>query len=115
MPDYHFFGSYDDHSISETEKKTELEVKFVCYPFKIYNTTTSLDLTAGAHTIVNSGQAVKLKAIATENISIQIADYLMSITANTLTELAAILERGNNTVIIIGNGTLTLTWIKEVL
>lgn len=114
---YHWHGSYKEANVEwdETGMQAEIMVSFVVHPFKIANTATEHSLTAGTHTITNSGMAVAPFAFSTASAAIQIGNYVSSIPANTTTQLEIDLERGANTVKITGTGTVILSYYREVL
>lgn len=114
---YHWHGSYAEASVEwdETGMQAEISVSFVVHPFKIANDPTQYNMTAGTHTIVNAGMAVAPYVSSTAAAAIQIGTYVASIAANEQIQLEIDLERGNNTVIVTGEGTVTLSYYREVL
>ena len=114
---YHWHGSYDEASVSwdDTGLHAEIKVSFVVHPFKIANEPTTRTMTAGTYTINNPGMAVAPIVKSTASAAIQIGTYVTSIPANTLMQLAIDLERGDNTVLITGSGTVTFSFYREVL
>lgn len=117
MPDYHWHGSYDGCSLSwdESGLHVEISVEFVVYPFKIANVATTWQMQAGEYTIRNEGMTVAPIVYSDASAAIQIGTHVTSIPANVETKLALDLERGDNTVIITGDGTLQFSYYKEVL
>lgn len=114
---YHWHGSYEDANVEwdESGMQAEISVSFVVHPFKIADVATSHTLTAGTHTINNSGMAVAPYVSSTASAAIQIGSFVSSIAANTEVQLEIDLERGNNTVVVTGDGTVTLKYYKEVI
>lgn len=113
---YHWHGSYknakpawDDSGLS-----VELTVYFAVYPFKIANEPTTHTLAAGTHIINNSGVAVAPYVRSDAVAAIQIGTYVSSIPANEEIQLEIDLKRGDNTVLITGDGTVTLSYFREV-
>ena len=72
-------------------------------------------LTAGTHTITNPGMAVAPIVKSNAVAAIQIGNYVSSIPANEEIKLEIDLERGANTVLITGTGTVTFGYYEEVL
>lgn len=114
---YHWHGSYDDAKVEwdESGLKAEIVISFVVHPFKIANEAKTHSLTAGTHTIINSGMAVAPYAQSDADAAIQIGSYVSSIPANEEIQLEIDLKRGENTVLITGEGTVTLSYYEEVL
>lgn len=117
MPDYHWHGSYETcyPTYDESGLAVELSVEFVCYPFKIANEPTVLSLTAGTHTVINRGMAVAPVVQSDAVAAVQIGNYVSSVPANVETRLRIDLERGENTVVITGDGTVRFAYYKEVI
>lgn len=114
---YHWHGSYEQANVEwdESGMQAEISVSFVVHPFKIADVATSHVLTAGTYTINNSGMAVAPYVSSTASAAIQIGSFVSSIAANTEVQLEIDLERGNNTVVVTGDGTVTLKYYKEVI
>lgn len=114
---YHWHGSYDDAKVNldESGLQAEIVVYFAVHPFKIANEAKAHSLTAGTHTIINSGMAVSPYAQSDADAAIQIGNYVSSIPANEEIQLEIDLERGENIVLITGEGTVTLSYFEEVL
>ena len=114
---YHWHGSYDKANIEwdASGLQAEITVSFVVHPFKIADNPTQHKLTAGTHTITNPGMAVAPIVKSTAVAAIQIGNYVSSIPANEEIKLEIDLERGANTVLITGSGTVTLSYFEEVL
>lgn len=114
---YHWHGSYKEAKVAwdESGLHAEIAVSFVVHPFKIANEAKAHSLTAGTHTIINSGMAVSPYAQSDADAAIQIGNYVSSIPANEEIQLEIDLERGENTVLITGEGTVTLSYFEEVL
>ena len=117
MPDYHWHGSYEssDPNWDESGMAVELTVNFICYPFKIANNPTTANLSAGTHTIVNTGMTVAPIAYSDSVAAIQLGNYVQSIPAGVSVKLSIDLERGNNTVTIAGDSPVKLKFYKEVM
>lgn len=114
---YHWHGSYEDANVEwdDSGMQAEIRVSFVVHPFKIADVATSHALTAGTHTINNPGMAVAPYVSSMASAAIQIGSFVSSIAANTEVQLEIDLERGNNTVVVTGDGTVTLKYYKEVI
>ena len=114
---YHWHGSYDEASVSwdDSGLQAEIKVSFVVHPFKIANEPTQYQMTAGTYTITNLGMAVAPIVKSTASAAIQIGNYVSSIPANEEIRLEADLERGDNTVLVTGSGTVTFSYYAEVL
>jgi len=114
---YHWHGSYSTASVTwdDSGLMAEINVSFVVHPFKIANDATVHTLTKGTHTITNTGMVVAPIVKSNAAAAIQIGNYVSSIPANEEIKLEIDLERGNNTVLITGEGTVTLSYFKEVL
>lgn len=117
MPNYHWHGSYEygDPSYDDSGLAAELSVAFVCYPFKIANDPVLITLQAGTHTIVNAGMAVAPIVKSDALAAIQIGTYVSSVPANMEVKLGIDLERGSNTVVVTGDGTVRFWYFKEVM
>lgn len=117
MPDYHWHGSYDSCDVSwdETGLQAELKVTFVVHPFRIANYPAEHVLQAGTHVILNQGMAVAPYVVSESTAVIQIGTYVSSIPANEKTRLEIDLVRGENTVVVTGDKTVTLGFYEEVL
>lgn len=114
---YHWHGSYDSANVNwdETGMAAEIKVSFVVHPFKIADEPTEYTLTAGTHKIINNGMAVAPYVLSSAAAAIQIGTYVSSISANQKIQLEIDLERGENNVLITGDGTVTLSYFEEVL
>lgn len=114
---YHWHGSYDSANVKwdDSGMQAEISVSFVVHPFKIADNPTTHSLTAGTHTIINSGMAVAPYVQSDASAAIQIGTYVSSIPANELIQLEIDLKRGGNTVLVTGEGTVTFSYYEEVL
>lgn len=114
---YHWHGSYKEANLTwdDSGLQAEISVSFVVHPFKIADNPTTHSLTAGTYTIANSGMAVAPYVQSDVTAAIQIGSYVSSIPANETVQLEIDLERGDNIVLITGDGTVTLGYYKEVL
>lgn len=114
---YHWHGSYAEANVEwdESGMHAEISVSFVVHPFKIANEPTAYSMTAGTHTINNPGMAVAPYVISTTTAAIQIGTYVSSVPANEQMQLEIDLARGDNIVIVTGEGTVTLSYYEEVL
>lgn len=114
---YHWHGSYEKATVDwdETGLKAELTVFFVVHPFKIADEPIVSVMTAGTYTITNLGMAVAPYVKSNADAAIQIGSYVSSIPANTEIQLGIDLERGENTVVVSGTGTVTFSYFEEVL
>ena len=114
---YHWHGSYNNAKVTwdDTGLKAEISVSFVVHPFKIANDATVRTMTAGTYTINNPGMVVSPIVKSTASAAIQIGNYVSSIPANQEIRLGIDLERGDNTVLVTGSGTVTFSFYREVL
>ena len=114
---YHWHGSYDKANVDwdDTGLQAEISVSFVVHPFKIANEPKQHSMTAGTYKIYNPGMNVAPIVKSTAVAAIQIGNYVSSIPANQEIKLEIDLERGENTILITGNGTVTLSFYEEVL
>lgn len=114
---YHWHGSYDVAEVDwdESGMLATINVKFVVHPFKIANEPTEYAMTAGTHTINNLGMTVAPYVVSNAEAAIQIGTYVSSIPANEKIQLEIDLVRGENTVIVTGTGTVTISYYEEVL
>ena len=114
---YHWHGSYDNASVvwDESGLKAEISVSFVVHPFKIANEPTAYTMTAGTYTIKNDGMAVAPIVSSDAVAAVQIGTYVSSIPANEVVTLEIDLKRGENTVIVTGEGTVIFSFYEEVL
>lgn len=114
---FHWHGSYESSDVTydDSGMQAEIKVSFVVYPFKISDEATVHTLVAGSYTITNFGMAVAPYVISNASVAIQIGNYVSSIPANESIHLKVDLARGDNTVIIAGEGTVTLSFFEEVL
>ena len=114
---YHWHGSYNNASVKwdDSGQHAEISVSFLVHPFKIANEPTQYYMTAGSYTVTNLGMSVapivKSDAIA----AIQIGNFVSSIPAGEEIRLEIDLERGDNTVLVTGDGTVTFSFYEEVL
>ena len=113
----HWHGSYDksDVSYDEDGEHAEIKVSFVVHPFKIADVPTEYTMTAGTYKITNLGMAVAPYVSSNATAAIQIGTYVSSIPANEEIQLEIDLERGENTVLVTGTGTVKLSFCEEVL
>lgn len=114
---YHWHGSYEEAKISwdESGLHAEIVVSFVVHPFKIANEAKTHNLTAGTHTIVNSGMAIAPYVQSDAGAAIQIGNFVSNISANEEMQLEIDLARGENTVLVTGDGSVRLWYFEEVL
>lgn len=114
---YHWHGSYEEADVKwdDSGLYAEITVSFVVHPFKIADAPTVHTMTAGTYTINNTGMAVAPIVKSSDAAAIQIGNYVSSIPANEEIRLEIDLERGDNTVLITGAGTVTLSYYREVL
>lgn len=114
---YHWHGSYDGAEIDwdETGMLATITVSFVVHPFKIANEPTLYTMTAGTYTVNNLGMAVVPIVFSNADAAIQIGTYVSSVPANEEIKLGIDLERGDNTIIVTGDGTVTFSFYEEVL
>lgn len=117
MPIYHWHGSYESSSVDwdETGLQAEISVTFVCYPFKIANNRTVLNMTTGRYTVKNLGMAVAPIVKSDASGTIYIGSYGSVFPANAEVKLGIDLERGENTVTVVINGTLEFGFYMEVM
>lgn len=113
----HWHGSYKECSpgYDESGEMIELTVTFVVHPFKIANEPTELTLTAGAYTITNLGMAVAPFVMSNATAAIQIGTFVTAIPVNQKIQLEVDLKRGDNAVIVSGEGTVAFSYIEEVM
>lgn len=113
----HWHGSYESSDVSydDSGEQAEIKVSFVVHPFKIANEPTTYTMTSGTYTITNRGMVVSPIVSSDAAAAIQIGTYVSSIPANEETKLEIDLKRGDNTVIISGDGTVTFSYYEEVL
>ena len=114
---YHWHGSFNDANVKwdDSGQQAEISVSFVVHPFKIANNPTQYYMTAGTYTINNPGMSVMPIVKSNAVAAIQIGNYVSSIPANEEIRLGIDLARGENTVLITGAGTVTLSFYEEVL
>lgn len=114
---YHWHGSYEEANVEwdDSGMHAEINVSFVVHPFKIANEPTEYNLVAGTHKVHNLGMTVAPYALSDANAAIQIGTYVSSIPANTTIQLEIDLVRGENTVVVTGEGTVKLSFYEEVL
>jgi len=114
---YHWHGSYEKADVEWDESgiKAEITVSFVVHPFKIADEPTESTMTAGTYKIVNLGMAVAPYVFSNATAAIQIGTYVSAIPANEKIQLEIDLERGENTVLVTGSGTVTFGYYEEVM
>lgn len=114
---YHWHGSYDKASVEwdDSGLQAEITVSFVVHPFKIADNPTQYTMTAGTYTVFNPGMVVAPIVKSNAAAAIQIGNYVSSIPANEEIRLEIDLERGDNTVFVTGDGTVTFSFYEEVL
>lgn len=114
---YHWHGSYDNASVAwdDSGLQAEISVSFVVHPFKIANEPRQYIMTAGTYTISNPGMAVAPIVKSNAVAAIQIGNYVSSIPANEEIKLGIDLVRGDNTVLVTGEGSVTFSFYEEVL
>lgn len=113
----HWHGSYhsSDVAYDDSGEQAEVKVSFVVHPFKIANEPTTYTMKSGTYTIKNMGMVVSPIVSSNAAAAIQIGTYVSSIPANEETKLEIDLKRGDNTVIVSGDGTVTFSYYEEVL
>lgn len=113
----HWHGSYKECNpgYDDSGELIELTVVFVVHPFKIADEPIESTMTAGTYTITNLGMAVAPYVISDATAAIQIGTYVSAIPANEKIQLEIDLERGDNTVIVTGTGTVTFGYFEEVM
>ena len=114
---FHWHGSYDACEVSydESGEHAEIKVSFVVHPFKIADEPTVYTMTAGTHKVVNMGMAVAPYVSSNASAAVQIGTYVTSVPANEVVQLEIDLERGENTVIVAGDGTVKFSYYEEVI
>ncbi len=114
---YHWHGSYNDANVKwdDSGQHAEINVSFVVHPFKIANEPTQYYMTAGTYTVTNLGMSVAPIVRSDAVAAIQIGNYVSSIPAGEEIRLEIDLERGENTVLVTGDGTVTFSFYEEVL
>lgn len=117
MPDFHFHGSYNGYSLTWDEggEHLELSVEFVCYPFKIANDPVTVYMQAGEYTVRNDGMNVSPIVISDEDAAVQVGSIVTSVPALEEVTLEVDLVRGDNTVIVTGEGTVEFSYYREVI
>lgn len=115
---FHFFGSYSSSSWSEDFGSGTLEVIFSVYPYKISNETTSTKFVVdGADEIVKvvNGSSHKIKAtlIVDGTISVAYKNKQLNLGSGTYQDYIE-LQKGTNTFLIGGNGSITFEFVEEV-
>lgn len=117
MPNYHWHGSYESCAPTWDDSGMQciLAVTFTVHPFKISSVPTVITMTAGSYTVKNHGMAVAPIVLSNAAAAIQIGNYVTSIPANEEIKLTIDLARGDNTVIVTGNGVLQFKFYAEVL
>lgn len=114
---FHWHGSYNGATVAwdETGLHAEINVSFVVHPFKIADERTEYTMTAGTYTINNLGMVVAPFVSSDATAAIQIGTYVSSIPANEEIQLEIDLERGENTVIVTGDGTVKFSYYEEMI
>lgn len=113
----HWHGSYGTckPGYDESGELVELSVTFVVHPFKIADEPTEYTMTTGTYTITNLGMVVAPYVISDATAAIQIGNYVSSIPANEKIQLEIDLARGENTVLVTGEGTVIFSYYEEVM
>lgn len=114
---FHWHGSYESCIVNYDDcgEQAEIKVSFVVHPFKIADEATVFSMEAGTYTITNPGMAVSPIVTSDADAAIQIGTYVSSIPANEVIHLGIDLERGDNTVIVTGTGTVNFSYFEEVM
>lgn len=117
MVGYHWRGSYESSSIAwdDSGQQAELSLSFVVHPFKIADMPTKYNMKAGTYKIENLGMTVAPIAYCETSAAIQIGTYVTAIPAGEVVTLEIDLERGENTVVVTGDGTVEFSFFREVL
>ena len=104
----HWHGSYlsGEPGYDDSGEVIEFKVTFIVHPFKIANEPITINMAAGTHKITNLGMAVAPYAYSEATAAIQIGSYVSAIPANEEVQLEIDLARGENTVIVTGEGTV---------
>lgn len=112
----HWHGSYlsGNPGYDDSGEVIEFTVTFIVHPFKIADNPISINLAAGTHKIINSGMAVAPYVFSTATAAIQIGTYVSAISPNEEIQLEIDLARGENTVIVTGEGTVRFSYYEEV-
>lgn len=114
FPGYHFHGSYSDASWEEDDSGLQgsLEITFLCHPFLVADSETSVSLSAGERTVTVEGQPVNAYAVcASGSAAVKFRGVQQSV-GTTPVRLSAQLQPGDNAVTVTGSA-VTLTWNEE--
>lgn len=117
MAFYHWHGSYDSCSLAwdDNGEHVELTVSFAVHPFKIADSPTEYRMTAGEYIINNMGMAVAPIVYSNAAAGIQIGTHVTAIPAGESVTLEVDLERGENAIIVSGDGEVILSFYEEVI
>ena len=111
---YHFMGTCDEcePDYDESGLAATIEATFTCYPFRIADEETSVDLAVGENTVTNHGMRVLVTGVSEGSSTITVGNISESFSGEA--ELDVALEPGENTVTVEGSAC-TIKWREELI
>lgn len=111
---YHFVGTCDEckPDYDESGLAATIEAKFTCYPFRIADEETTVELAAGESTVANSGMRVLVTGVSEGSTTITAGNVSQSFSGEVELEIA--LEHGENAVIVEGS-PCAIKWREELI
>ncbi|NEW66034.1 hypothetical protein H1220_04265 [Carnobacteriaceae bacterium zg-84] len=114
----YFVGTMTFHSYERTPAKSTIKATVDCYPFRLIGdeVVSSTTLTSAFQyiTIGYAGMPTPLSIVTTGMATIEYKGKRYTVQKGEH-QLGILLEMGNNTLRVSGNGTLTTQYIREVL
>lgn len=109
----HLIGSFTSCTRSRKSGSIDtLTAKFTCYPFKIADKETAVELAVGENTVTNNGERVLIAGVTEGASTITVGNMSQSFSGEV--ELDVALERGDNAVTVEGSPCV-IKWREELI
>lgn len=114
----YFLGSITFHAYERTPAKSTIKATVDCHPFRFVGDEVSTDTTLSESeqtvNITYFGMPTPLKIITTEDSMIEHNNKIYALQKGEH-QLGIMLETGNNTFNVVGSGTISMRYVREVL